>query len=60
MLPGLEAEEEVAGVFGIDAEGVHATARVGFRVGGEPAFCEGESVVSDALEKVDFLDEKGG
>lgn len=34
VLPGFEAEVEVARVFGVDAEGVDATFGVGFRVGG--------------------------
>ena len=45
MLAGFEDEVEVARVFGIDAEIVDGPFRVGFGVGGEPAFCwfvEGE------------------
>lgn len=38
VLPGLEAEVEVARVLGADAEGVHAPFRVSFRVGRQPAF----------------------
>lgn len=38
MLAGLEAEMEVARVLGVDAEGVHAPFRVGFRVGRQPSF----------------------
>jgi len=37
MLTGLEAEEEVACVLGVDAEIVDRTLGVGFRVGGQPS-----------------------
>jgi hypothetical protein len=37
VLPGFEAEEEVAGVFWVDAEGVDGAFGVRFGVGGEPA-----------------------
>jgi len=37
-LAGLEAKEEVAWEFAVDAEGVHAAARIGFHVSGEPLF----------------------
>lgn len=36
---GFEAEFEVSGVFGVDAEGVHGAFRVGFCVGFEPFVC---------------------
>lgn len=45
VLAGLEAEVEVARVFGVDAEGVHAPLRVGFRVGRQPAFWKGKMSV---------------
>lgn len=38
VLAGFEAQEEIAGVFGIDAECVDGTLGVRFRVGGQPAF----------------------
>ena len=34
MLAGFEAEKEVAGVFGVDAEVVHGSLRISLRVGG--------------------------
>lgn len=34
VLPGFEAEEEIARVFGVDAEGVDGSFGVRFRVGG--------------------------
>lgn len=37
VLPSLEAEVEVSRIFGADAEGVHASFRVGFRIGCQPA-----------------------
>lgn len=39
-MTGLEANIKVAGVLGVDAEGVHGTLRVGFRVCVEPLFCD--------------------
>lgn len=45
VLAGLEAEIEVAGVFGVDAEDVDAAFRVGFRVGGQPSLCCREQVM---------------
>ena len=39
VLPVFEAEEEVAGVLGVDAEVVDGPFGIGFRVGGQPAFC---------------------
>lgn len=40
MLTSLEAEVEVAGVFGVDAEDVDAAFWVGFGVGCEPSLWE--------------------
>ena len=39
VLAGFEAEEEVARVLGIDAEGVDGAFGVRFRVGGQPSLC---------------------
>lgn len=39
MLAGLETQEEIPRVFGVDAEGIHGAFRVGFRVGRKPALC---------------------
>ncbi len=39
VLAGLEAEVEVAGVLGVEAEDVHAALRVRFRVGRQPPLC---------------------
>lgn len=38
VLARFEVEEEIARVFGVNAEGVDGAFGVGFRVGGEPAF----------------------
>jgi len=43
VLTSLEAQEEVAREFAVDAEGVHTAARVGLHIGGKPLFCESES-----------------
>ena len=42
VLPRFEAQEEVARVLRVEAEGVHAALGVGFGIGGEPLFCEEE------------------
>ena len=34
MLSSFEAQEKVAGVFGVNTEVVHGALRIGFRVGG--------------------------
>lgn len=39
VLAGFEDEEEIAGMFGVDAEIVHGAFGVSFGVGGKPAFC---------------------
>ena len=44
MLTSLEAEEEVACVFRVDAEIVDRTLGIGFGVGGQPSLYELESV----------------
>ena len=38
VLAGLEAQEEIAGVFGVDAEIVDGSLRIGFGVCGQPSF----------------------
>lgn len=44
MLASFEAQEEIAGVFGIDAEIVHGSLGIGFSVCCQPSFCGSESV----------------
>ena len=40
MLASLKAQEEIAGVFGVDAEIVDRSLRIGFGVCGQPSFYE--------------------
>lgn len=44
VLASFEAQEEIAGVFGIDAEVVHGSLGIGFGVCCQPSFCESKSV----------------
>lgn len=44
MLASFEAQEEITGVFGIDAEIVHGSLGIGFSVCCQPSFCEWKSV----------------
>lgn len=46
VLAGLEAEVEVARTLGVDAESVHASFRVGFRVGRQPALWRRENALA--------------